>query len=230
MSEVIEPVNEAHEPDGAGVVRVLLVDDHRVVRAGLTAILNDSGQVQVAAEASGGRQALDVLADETVRATLDVVLMDLQMSPGLSGVETITQMKALGYAVPVLVLTTYETDADIVAAMSAGAHGYLLKDCDDAELLAAVHRVAGGGKALSPAVAHRLVDRLSDPSPALSERELEILEYLARGQSNKEIAAQLFVSQATVKTHLVHIYTKLGVDSRTQAVSVALERKLIRPR
>ncbi len=230
MSEINTPLTALSEPGATGVIRALLVDDHRVVRAGLTAILNDSGQVAVIAEASDGRQALNLLADESLRGSLDIVLMDLQMGAGLGGVETITQMRALGYAAPVLVLTTYETDADIVAAMSAGAQGYLLKDCDDTELLAAVRRVAGGGKALSPSVADRLVDRLSDTSPALSERELEILEYLARGHSNKEIAAQLFVSQATVKTHLVHIYTKLGADSRTQAVSVALERKLIRLR
>lgn len=156
--------------------------------------------------------------------------MDLQMAPGLDGVSAIKAMREAGVDLPVLVLTTYETDADIVAAMSAGAQGYLLKDATDAELIGAVERVAQGRRALSPQVADRLVDRLSDPLPQLSPRELEILEALAKGKTNREIAQEAFVSEATVKTHLVHIYTKLGVDSRTSAVAVALEKRLIRSR
>jgi DNA-binding NarL/FixJ family response regulator len=206
------------------------VDDHRVVRAGLTAILNESGRVEVVAEAADGGAALELLRDQDRRESLDVVLMDLQMAPGLDGVSAIKAMREAGVDLPVLVLTTYETDADIVAAMSAGAQGYLLKDATDAELIGAVERVAQGRRALSPQVADRLVDRLSDPLPQLSPRELEILEALAKGKTNREIAQEAFVSEATVKTHLVHIYTKLGVDSRTSAVAVALEKRLIRSR
>ncbi|WP_313277663.1 response regulator transcription factor [Timonella senegalensis] len=216
--------------DAPGPIKVLLVDDHRVVRAGLTAILNESGRVEVVAEAADGGAALELLRDQDRRESLDVVLMDLQMAPGLDGVSAIKAMREAGVDLPVLVLTTYETDADIVAAMSAGAQGYLLKDATDAELIGAVERVAQGRRALSPQVADRLVDRLSDPLPQLSPRELEILEALAKGKTNREIAQEAFVSEATVKTHLVHIYSKLGVDSRTSAVAVALEKRLIRSR
>lgn len=216
--------------DAPGPIKVLLVDDHRVVRAGLTAILNESGRVEVVAEAADGGAALELLRDQDRRESLDVVLMDLQMAPGLDGVSAIRAMREAGVDLPVLVLTTYETDADIVAAMSAGAQGYLLKDATDAELIGAVERVAQGRRALSPQVADRLVDRLSDPLPQLSPRELEILEALAKGKTNREIAQEAFVSEATVKTHLVHIYTKLGVDSRTSAVAIALEKRLIRSR
>ncbi|WP_019147061.1 response regulator [Timonella senegalensis] len=220
----------APHQDAPGPIKVLLVDDHRVVRAGLTAILNESGRVEVVAEAADGGAALELLRDQDRRESLDVVLMDLQMAPGLDGVSAIKAMREAGVDLPVLVLTTYETDADIVAAMSAGAQGYLLKDATDAELIGAVERVAQGRRALSPQVADRLVDRLSDPLPQLSPRELEILEALAKGKTNREIAQEAFVSEATVKTHLVHIYTKLGVDSRTSAVAVALEKRLIRSR
>lgn len=220
----------APHQDAPGPIKVLLVDDHRVVRAGLTAILNESGRVEVVAEAADGGAALELLRDQDRRESLDVVLMDLQMAPGLDGVSAIKAMREAGVDLPVLVLTTYETDADIVAAMSAGAQGYLLKDATDAELIGAVERVAQGRRALSPQVADRLVDRLSDPLPQLSPRELEILEALAKGKTNREIAQEAFVSEATVKTHLVHIYTKLGVDSRTSAVAIALEKRLIRSR
>lgn len=220
----------APHQDAPGPIKVLLVDDHRVVRAGLTAILNESGRVEVVAEAADGGAALELLRNQDRRESLDVVLMDLQMAPGLDGVSAIKAMREAGVDLPVLVLTTYETDADIVAAMSAGAQGYLLKDATDAELIGAVERVAQGRRALSPQVADRLVDRLSDPLPQLSPRELEILEALAKGKTNREIAQEAFVSEATVKTHLVHIYTKLGVDSRTSAVAVALEKRLIRSR
>ncbi|WP_333810833.1 response regulator transcription factor [Timonella senegalensis] len=220
----------APHQDAPGPIKVLLVDDHRVVRAGLTAILNESGRVEVVAEAADGGAALELLRDQDRRESLDVVLMDLQMAPGLDGVSAIKAMREAGVDLPVLVLTTYETDADIVAAMSAGAQGYLLKDATDAELIGAVERVAQGRRALSPQVADRLVDRLSDPLPQLSPRELEILEALAKGKTNREIAQEAFVSEATVKTHLVHIYSKLGVDSRTSAVAVALEKRLIRSR
>lgn len=209
-------------------VRVLLADDHRVVRAGLTAILNESGRALVVAQANDGAQALDILADQDQRMEIDIVLLDLQMPPGLDGLSALKQLRARGDAIPVLILTTYETDADIVSAMEAGASGYLLKDAQDNELLEAVEKVARGHKALAPQVADRIVERMSSRTQALSARELEILELLADGLSNKEIAERSFVSQATVKTHLVHIFNKLGAESRTQAISIALERRLIR--
>ncbi len=133
-------------------VRVLLADDHRVVRAGLTAILNESGRALVVAQASDGAQALDILADQDQRMEIDIVLLDLQMPPGLDGLSALKQLRARGDAIPVLILTTYETDADIVSAMEAGASGYLLKDAQDNELLEAVEKVARGHKALAPQV------------------------------------------------------------------------------
>lgn len=210
-------------------VRALLVDDHRVVRAGLTAILNDSGRVHVVAEASDGAQAVALISADN-ELDIDVILLDLQMPQGLGGVATLALLKERGIDIPALILTTYESDADITAAMSAGAKGYLLKDASDTELIEATEQVAHGGRALSPTIAGRLMDRYSSPSQQLSERELEILESLARGLTNKQIAKSAFVSEATVKTHLVHIYSKLGVDSRTSAIAAALEQKLIRPR
>lgn len=210
-------------------VTVLLVDDHPVVRAGLRALLTDQGDIIVRAEAQDGSEALELLQQwNTENTGVDVVLMDLQMGPGMDGVTAITAMRERGENTPVLVLTTYDSDADIMAAMSAGASGYMLKDAPPREIKAAVHSAATGANALSPQIASRLVQRIQSPLPQLSARELEILELLAQGKSNRELATQLYISEATVKTHLVHIFDKLGVENRTAAIATAMEKRIIR--
>ncbi|MFE9691856.1 response regulator [Micromonospora sp. NPDC005806] len=205
-------------------LRLILVDDHPVVRAGLRALLGARPDMTVVAEAA--------TADDAVRQAAalrpDVVLMDLQLGDGADGVAATEQLLALPDPPRVLVLTTYDTEEDIMRAIEAGATGYLLKDCPPDELFRAVHAAAAGQTVLSPPVAARLMDRMRGPRTTLSSREVEILTLLARGHANKEISRRLFISEATVKTHLVHIYAKLGVDSRTAAVHAAVERKLIR--
>ncbi len=207
-------------------VRILLVDDHPVVRRGLRAMFDDREDMDVVAEATDGRQALDVLSESTV----DLVLMDLQMGAGMDGVTATRRITELSDAPQVLVLTTYDTDADILAAVEAGATGYMLKDAPPEQLCDAVRAAARGQTALAPDVAARLFGRLRTPKPALSTREVEILRLLARGLSNRALSKELFISEATVKTHLVHIYDKLGVDNRTAAIAAALDHGIIRAR
>ena len=207
---------------------VILTDDHPVVRAGLRALLDASG-IDVLDEAGSGEEALrvlDRLTEQGVRP--DVVLMDLQMGPGLDGVAATRAIRARDDAPRVLILTTYDTDADIVRGVEAGASSYLLKDAPPADLVEAVHRASRGETVLAPAVAARLVNRLSSPAPTLTARELDVLDAVAGGATNKEIAKHLFVSEATVKTHLVHINDKLGATSRTEAVALARRAGLLR--
>ena len=207
---------------------VILTDDHPVVRAGLRALLDASG-IDVLDEAGSGEEALRVLDRLTEQgARPDVVLMDLQMGPGLDGVAATRAIRARDDAPRVLILTTYDTDADIVRGVEAGASGYLLKDAPPADLVEAVHRASRGETVLAPAVAARLVNRLSSPAPTLTARELDVLDAVAGGATNKEIAKHLFVSEATVKTHLVHINEKLGATSRTEAVALARRAGLLR--
>jgi len=207
-------------------IRLVIADDHLVVRAGLRAMLGAEPDVDVIGEATTGAQAID-LAD---RLRPDVVLMDLRM-PEVDGVAATARIREQHPEVHVLVLTTYDTDADILKAIEAGATGYLLKDATREELFRAVRAAATGASVLAPAVASRLMDRQRAPGQeALSAREIEILEHVARGRTNKEIAAALFVSEATVKTHLLHIFAKLDVQDRTQAVTVALDRGILRLR
>ncbi|MFP3987113.1 response regulator transcription factor [Streptomyces sp. E11-3] len=206
-------------------IRLLLADDHPVVRAGLRAVLDTEADFRVVAEAASAERAVELAASEPV----DVVLMDLQFGAGrMHGAEATAAISARGGAPRVLVLTTYDTDADILAAVEAGASGYLLKDAPPEELAAAVRTAAAGQSALAPAVAHRLMDRMRAPGEALSRRELEVLRLVADGLSNLQISKQLFLSQATVKSHLVHIFAKLGVESRTAAVSTATARGMLR--
>ncbi|MFJ7158995.1 response regulator [Streptomyces sp. NPDC101118] len=205
-------------------IRLLLADDHPVVRAGLRAVLDTEPDFTVVAEAATAERAVELAAG----LDLDVVLMDLQFGPGMHGSEATRAITGRPGAPRVLVLTTYDTDADILAAVEAGASGYLLKDAPPEELAAAVRTAAAGQSALAPAVAHRLMDRMRTPAESLTKRELEVLQLVADGLSNQQISKQLFLSQATVKSHLVHIYAKLGVDSRTAAVALAATRKLIR--
>lgn len=204
------------------MIRLLLADDHPVVRAGLRAVLETEPDLEVVAEASSAEEAVR-LADG-----VDVVLMDLQFGSGMHGSEATAAITAAAGAPKVLVLTTYDTDGDILAAIEAGATGYLLKDAPPEDLAAAVRNAATGQTVLAPAVAHRLMNRMRTPAAALSPREIEVLGLVADGLSNLEISKRLFLSQATVKSHLVHIYTKLGVDSRTAAVAAGKAQGLIR--
>lgn len=205
-------------------IRVVVADDHPVVRTGLRAMLGAAPDFDVVGEATTGAEAITV-AD---RVRPDVVLMDLRM-PEVDGVAATARIRKQHLTVHVLVLTTYDTDADILKAIEAGATGYLLKDATREELFRAVRAAATGASVLAPAVAARLIDRLRAPGQeALSAREIEILDHVARGRTNKEIAAVLFISEATVKTHLLHIFAKLDVQDRTQAVTVALDRGILR--
>jgi DNA-binding NarL/FixJ family response regulator len=208
--------------------RILLVDDHPVVRAGLRAMLGDFEGVEVAAEAADGAAAIAELTRlQTLGTPVDVVLMDLQMAPGMDGVTATRQIRA-AQGPPVLILTTYDSDADILAAIDAGAAGYMLKDAAPEDIRNAVAAAAEGRTALAPQVAGRLLGQLQHPETTLSPRELELLELLADGMANRAMARALFISEATVKTHLVHIYEKLGVDNRTAAVNEARKRRIIR--
>ncbi|MEU3689923.1 response regulator transcription factor [Streptomyces narbonensis] len=205
-------------------IRLLLADDHPVVRAGLRAVLDTEPDFTVAGEAATAERAVEL----TAAGGVDVVLMDLQFGAGMHGSEATAAITAAPGGPKVLVLTTYDTDADILAAVEAGASGYLLKDAPPEELAAAVRTAAAGQSALAPAVAHRLMDRMRTPAEALTKRELEVLQLVGEGLSNQQISKALFLSQATVKSHLVHVFAKLGVDSRTAAVAAATARRLIR--
>jgi DNA-binding NarL/FixJ family response regulator len=213
-------------PSGRGqaALRVVLVDDHPVVRAGMRALLSSVDGLEVVGEAASGEAALDVVAEQRP----DVVLMDLRLGPGMDGAEATGAIIAVDAPPKVLVLTTYDTDADILRAVEAGASGYLLKDSDPEKLIDAVRAAARGETVLDPGVAQRLYRRIRAPHEDLSARETEILTLVARGLSNRAIARELFVTEATVKSHLVHVFSKLSVDSRTAAVAVARDRGLIR--
>ncbi len=210
-------------------IRVLLVDDHPVVRAGLRAMLSDFAGISVVAEAVDGAEAIGVVNRFiTLGEPVDVVLMDLQMGTGMDGVTATRQIRNLAEAPPVLILTTYDTDADILAAVEAGASGYMLKDAPPEQIRDAVKSAAAGQTALAPEVAARLMGRIQNPQPSLSNREIQLVELLATGMSNRAMSKELFISEATVKTHLVHIYDKLGVDNRTAAISAARQRRINR--
>jgi DNA-binding NarL/FixJ family response regulator len=205
------------------MIRLLIVDDHPVVRDGLRGMFAGDDRFQVVGEAASGDEALAVARS----AAPDVVLMDLRM-PGMDGVTTIGALRRSGSTVRVLVLTTYDTDSDVLPAIKAGATGYLLKDTPREELFRAVSAAHRGESVLSPAVAGRLMGELRSPSrEPLSQRELEVLRLTARGRTNRETAAELFISEATVKTHLLHVYAKLGVRDRAAAVAAAFERGLL---
>lgn len=205
-------------------VRILVCDDHAVVRAGLLALLDSAPGIEVVGEAGTGEEALAL----ATKLAPDVVLMDLQLGEGIDGVETTRRLTSTPEAsTHVLVLTTYDTDADITRAIEAGATGYLLKAERPDELFAAIHAAAEGRTALSAPVAGRVMANLRRPRPTLTDRERDILAQLARGLGNRDIARALFISEATVKTHLRRIYDKLGVDTRAGAVAVAKERRLL---
>ncbi|MFC9937130.1 response regulator [Nocardiopsis alba] len=205
-------------------MKLFLVDDHPIVRAGLIALFEGEEEIEVVGEAADGTDALRLIG---LREP-DVVLMDLRLAGATDGVEVTERVLRLPRPPRVLVLTTYETDGDIMRALDAGASGYLLKDSPPDRLFEAVRAAARGETVLSPHVAARLVRRVRDPLPGVTPRETEILRLLARGAGNREIAEGLFITEATVKTHLQRIYAKLGVETRTAAVRVAVDRSLIR--
>ncbi|MGY1723189.1 response regulator [Blastococcus sp. SYSU DS0533] len=207
------------------MIRVVVVDDHPVVRGGLVGWLDAQDDLAVVGEAGDGLEALAVVAGTAP----DVVLMDLRM-PRMDGATATERLATSHPGVRVLVLTTYDTDADIVRAVEAGATGYLLKDVPLPQLADAVRAAARGETVLAPPVAARLVSRLRAPAAeAPTARELEVLRGVARGLTNAEIGRELFIGEATVKTHLLRVFAKLGVDDRTRAVLVAVERGLLPP-
>ena len=207
------------------MIRIVLVDDHPVVRAGLRALLDGQPDLSVVGEAAGLDEARAVVTADRP----DVVLMDLSLGADeAGGAEVTAALRALAEPPEVLVLTTYDTESDILRALEAGARGYLLKDAPPAELFAGIRATARGETVLAPSVAATLVRRTAPGARSVTEREVEVLELLSRGLGNKEMARELFVSEATVKSHLSHIYTKLGVDTRAGAVAAAIEQRIIR--
>jgi DNA-binding NarL/FixJ family response regulator len=204
-------------------LRIVLADDHPVVREGLAAMLSGQPDFEVVGEAADGETAARLVRD----LQPDVLLTDLRM-PGLDGVALTAQVQRTAPSVRVLVLTTYDSDSDIVRAVEAGATGYMLKDTPAVQLFEAIRATARGETVLTPSVATRLVSRLRAPAPdALSRREVEVLEQVALGRSNAEVGRVLFIGEATVKTHLQRVFAKLGVDDRTAAVTVAMQRGIL---
>ena len=204
-------------------LKIIIVDDHPVVREGLAGMLAGQPDFEVVALAANGVEGVTLYEQHTP----DVVLMDLRM-PVLDGVGAIEAILGKRPSAHILVLTTYDSDADIVRAIEAGATGYLLKDAPREELFRSIRAAARGESALSPAVASRLMSRMRAPAEEnLSRREIEVLQLVARGASNREVGKQLHISTATVKTHLIHIFDKLGVNDRTSAVTAALERRIL---
>lgn len=206
------------------MIRLLLADDHPVVRAGLRALLETEPDLCVVAEADSPEAAVA----ESARTDPDVVLMDLRFGGDATGADATRRIRALEAPPYVLVLTNYDTDADILEAIEAGASGYLLKDAPPHALVAAVRAAAAGESALAPVIATRLLQRMRRPATSLSARELEVLRLVAEGHSNARIATELVITELTVKSHLVHIYSKLDVGSRTAAVSAARRLGLLR--
>lgn len=211
------------------MTRVAVVDDHAIVRGGLVALLSARPGIQVAGEAGTAAEAV-ALIDRlvTTEEGVDVVLMDLNLGTGEGGVAATRTILARHRDVRVVVLTTFDADADILDALAAGASGYMLKDSPVEELVAAIERAEPTSPALSSSVQARVVARAIRPDDQLSPRELEILAALAQGASNRQLAKELFISESTVKTHLAHLFAKLGVDNRTAAVAEGRRRRLVR--
>lgn len=204
-------------------ITVLLVDDHPVVRTGLRALFEHNNDVLVVGEAASGEEAI-ALAEHLAP---DVVLCDLRLGEGIDGVQTTTALCAQRPAPAVIILTTFDRDVEILRAIEAGAAGYLLKDVSPATIVSSLKEAAKGGMVLAPEMAQRVVDGMRHPRLQLTDRELEVLGLLDTGASNREIARKLFVTEATVKTHLVHLFSKLNVESRAKAVSTARDSGLI---
>jgi DNA-binding NarL/FixJ family response regulator len=215
MPDLTSDLTPEMTPDMTPEISLLLVDDHPVVRNGLRGMFESAPGFTVLAEASNGVEAVDLATE----LEPDVILMDLRM-PGGGGLDSITELSRRDVRSKVLVLTTWDTDTDTLPAIEAGATGYLLKDAPQEELFNAVRQAAAGRTVLSPAVASRLVSAVRSPAPTpLAARERQVLELVAKGTSNRDIARELFISEATVKTHLSHVFTKLGVTDRAAAVA-----------
>lgn len=204
-------------------ITVLLVDDHPVVRTGLRSLFDRNDEVDVVGEASTGEEAI-TLSDHLHP---DVVLCDLRLGPGIDGVATTAALRAQNPAPAVIILTTFDRDVEIIRAIEAGAAGYLLKDVSPETIVDSLREAASGGMVLAPEMAQRVVEAMRKPRLRLTEREIEVLRQLDHGASNREIARTLFVTEATVKTHLVHLFSKLNVESRAKAVTLARETGLI---
>ena len=205
-------------------ITVLLVDDHLVVRSGLRALLGTQPDFDVVAEAASGSEALERVQEVSPA----VVIMDLAMGAGMDGIEAIRKIRERNKRQAILVFTTYDSDADIVRAVDAGAMGYLLKDAAPEEIFAAIRGAVQGRSVMSPPVASRLFQQLRNPDEVLTPREAELLSLLTQGLSNRDLGKRLFISEATVKTHLAHIYAKLGVDTRAAAIATAIRREGMR--
>ena len=203
------------------MIRVLLVDDHPVVRSGLAALLGGEPGIEVVGAAASGEEALELAAD----LVPDVVLCDLRLGPGIDGVAVTSALRERGIAV--LILTTYDNDSDIARAVLAGAAGYLLKDAEPQHILTGIADAAAGRLVLSREMEGRVVERMTQGVPTLSARELDVLRLVAEGVTNRGIAKRLFISEGTVKTHLVHAFAKLGAESRTAAVAAARRHGLL---
>ena len=205
------------------MITVLIVDDHPVVRSGLRAVLDAGSGVRVVGEAANGDEAVTLAA----HLRPDVVLCDLRLGEGRDGIETTAMLRALAPAPAVLILTTFDRDAEMLGALEAGAAGYLLKEVAPEKIIDGILRAARGETVLEPDLASRVLKGVRNPLPKLTAREIEVLRCLSEGMANREIARALFVTEATVKSHLAHIFTKLGVDSRSRAVHLARETGLI---
>lgn len=206
------------------MIRLVIADDHPIVRTGLRAVIETEPDVEIVGEAATPSEAIALARQPNI----DVVLLDLQFGTELTGVDATQQIRAQSSPPQVLILTNYDSDVDIVSAIEAGASGYLLKDAPPAELIAAIRAAAAGESALTPTIAARVLNRMRSVDQTLSPREIEVLELVAEGKSNAAIARALLLSESTVKSHLVHVFTKLGVSSRTAATAEARARGIIR--
>lgn len=205
------------------MIRILLVDDHPIVRTGLRALFENFGDIAVIGEASSGEEALAFVKDNPV----DVVLCDLRLGAGMNGAQTTAAIRKLSKPPHVLILTTFDKDSEILACIEAGAAGYLLKDVSAQTIVDSIRQAAAGHMVLAPEMAQRVVEGMRRPKIELTARENDVLVQLATGAGNKQIAKALFVSEATVKTHLVHIFDKLQASSRTDAINKATEHGLL---
>lgn len=205
------------------MISIMLVDDHPIVRTGLKAVFDNYPDITVACQAGSGEQAVELAQ----QCPIDVVLCDLRLGEGMNGVQTTAALRALPDPPQVLILTTFDKDAEILACVEAGAAGYLLKDVASDTIVDSVRQAAAGRLVLAPEMAQRVLAGLRTARPVLTAREREVLQLLATGASNRQIAGSLFVTEATVKTHLVHIFDKLQATSRTQAVAAAREQGLL---
>lgn len=204
-------------------ITVLIVDDHPVVRTGLRAVFAHLAGVDVVGEAASGEEAVVLAA----HLRPDVVLCDLRLGAGMDGVATTAVLRAQSPAPAVIILTTFDRDAEIIGAVEAGAAGYILKDASPETIVGSIHAAADGQLVLAPEMAQRVVEGMRRPRPRLTDRETDVLKLLATGAANKEIARALFVTEATVKSHLVHIFAKLNVENRARAIAVARESGIL---